>query len=64
MDKAFKEDQASQALLGTALKNNIPNWDGNAKGVEKYASAQAKLGFADDDVRTSIGQLIGVTRPG
>lgn len=58
---AFLQDETSQKLLGQALKNNIPNWDGNTKGVEEYAAAQGRLGFTDDEVRTSIGQLVGVT---
>jgi hypothetical protein len=58
---AFRADETSQKLLAQALQNNIANWDGNTAGVEAYATAQAKLGFADDEVRTSIGTLIGVT---
>lgn len=59
--KAFQEDQVSQEQLANSLKNNIPNWDGNTAGVEAYASAQGRLGFSDDAVRASIGQLVGVT---
>ncbi len=59
--QAFLDDQVSQTLLAQALKNNIPNWDGNIAGAEAYATAQARLGFTDDEVRTSIGQLVGVT---
>jgi len=58
---AFLEDEASAARLAQALQNNIPNWDGNAAGAERFASAQQRLGFADDDVRESLGQLVGVT---
>jgi hypothetical protein len=58
---AFLEDQKGQAMLAQALKNNIPNWDGNTAGAEEYASAQARLGFADDEVRESLGQLVGIT---
>lgn len=59
--QAFLDDQVSSSNLALALKNNIPNWDGNAAGAEAFATAQAKLGFQDDDVRKSIGQLVGVT---
>jgi hypothetical protein len=59
--EAFRADETSQKLLAQALQNNIANWNGNTAGVEAYATAQAKLGFADDEVRTSIGTLIGVT---
>lgn len=61
MQQAYKDDQVSVAKLGTALKNNIPNWDGNTDAVEEYAAAQGRLGFQDDEIRDSIGQLIGVT---
>jgi hypothetical protein len=59
--EAFRADETSQKLLAQALKNNIANWDGNTAGVEAYASAQGKLGFSDDEVRTSIGELVGIT---
>lgn len=58
---AFREDQLSQSLLAQALKNNIPNWDRSTAAVEEYAAAQGRLGFSDDEVRESIGQLIGIT---
>ena len=58
---AYLADQAGQALLAQAMQNSIPGWDGNTAAVEAYASAQRRLGFADDDVRISIGQLVGVT---
>lgn len=59
--QAFLDDEVSQTLLAQSLKNNIPNWDGNIKGAEDYASAQARLGFTDDAVRESLGKLVGVT---
>jgi hypothetical protein len=58
---AFREDQAGQELLAQALKNNIPAWDGNRKGAEDFAGSLGRLGFADDEVRVSLGQLVGVT---
>lgn len=58
---AFLADEVSQQRLATALKNNIPNWDGNTAGAEKFAGAQMALGFADDEVRDSLGKLVGVT---
>lgn len=59
--EAFREDQVSQSLLARSLKNNVKGWDGSTASVEKYASAQARLGFQDDDIRASIGALVGVT---
>lgn len=59
--QAFLDDQAGQEQLAGALQRNIPNWDGNRQGAEAYATAQAALGFADDEVRASLGQLVGIT---
>lgn len=59
--QAYRDDQVSQTNLRTALKNTIPAWDGSTKAVEKYASAQGALGFQDDEIRASIGQLVGIT---
>ena len=39
--QAFLDDEVSSTKLANALKNNIPNWDGNAAGAEAYATAQA-----------------------
>ncbi len=59
--QAYRDDQVSQAKLRTALKNNVPAWNGSTAAIEKYAGAQARLGFEDDAVRDSIGTLIGIT---
>ena len=59
--EAAQQDQVSQAALGQALKANIPNWDGNADALNRYIDAQINHGFADDEVRASIGQLVGIT---
>jgi hypothetical protein len=59
--KAFQDDQVSQELLAQSLKNNIPNWSGNTAGAEAFAGAQGRLGFADDEVRASLGMLVGTT---
>lgn len=56
-----KDTQVAQVLLGQALKNNIPNWTGNASGAEKFSLAQGKLGFESNDVREALGHLVGVT---
>jgi len=58
---AAQEDQVSQALLGAALQANVPNWDGNTTALNAYIDAQLKHGFADDEVRASLGQLVGIT---
>jgi phage-related protein len=59
--QAFRDDQASKALLDQAIKNNVKSYAGASEAAEKYAEAQGRLGFADDDVRASLGQLVGVT---
>jgi len=59
--QAYRDDQVSQQKLATALKNNVPAWNGSTDAVEAYASAQQRLGFQDDDIRASISQLIGIT---
>jgi hypothetical protein len=59
--QAFRDDQASQALLATALKANIPNWDGNTAGSESFAASLGRLGFADETVRAALQQTVGVT---
>ena len=59
--QAYLDNETSIAKLGQELINNVPNWDGNTKAIEAYAAAQADLGFKDDDVRDSLGKLVGVT---
>lgn len=58
---AAVEDQESISRLTQLLQNNIPAWDGNTDAINAYVDAQIEHGFADDQVRESIGQLIGVT---
>lgn len=59
--QAFRDNQVSQEKLANSLQNNIPNWNGNTDGAEAFASAQERLGFEDDAVRDSLGQLVGIT---
>lgn len=54
-------EEASIAKLGTALKANIPNWNGNTDAIEKTLSARMKLGFADDEQRESLALLVAAT---
>jgi hypothetical protein len=56
-----KDTQVAQTLLNQALKNNIPNFYGNADGANSFALAQGKLGFQSNDVRNALAQLVGVT---
>src|SRR6478752_1412566 len=59
--QAYRHDQVSQTKLQNVLKNTVKGFDGNTDAIETYAAAQAKLGFQDDDIRESIGQLVGIT---
>src|SRR6478752_939697 len=59
--QAYRDDQVSQTKLQNVLKNTVKGFDGNTDAIETYAGAQQKLGFQDDDIRDSIGQLVGIT---
>lgn len=59
--QAYRDDQVSQATLRQVLQNTVPAWNGSTDAIEAYASSQAALGFQDDDIRASIGQLVGIT---
>jgi hypothetical protein len=59
--EAFLQDQVSATQLALALENNVPAWDGSTAAVEEYATAQGRLAFSDDEVRESLGQLVGIT---
>jgi hypothetical protein len=59
--KAFNEDQASIAQLNTSLKANVAGWDGNRTAIEEVLKARVKLGFSDDEQRTSLSLLVAAT---
>jgi hypothetical protein len=59
---AAKEDELSQAKLRTALEANVEAWDGNTDAIEATIAARMKLGFADDEQRDSLAQLVAVTK--
>lgn len=59
--KAAMEEQASVQRLGTALKANIPIWDGNTASIEKLIGAQMDLGFSDEEQRDSLARLVAAT---
>lgn len=61
MHQAFLEDEESQLRLQNSLKNTVKNYDAAIKSAEAFAGAQQRLGFEDDDVRASLGQLVGIT---
>jgi hypothetical protein len=61
LHQAYLDDEASRQRLDNALKNNVSNYADATAAAEKFASAQADLGFQDDDVRAGLEQLVGVT---
>lgn len=60
-DAALAEE-ASIQKLGTALKANIPAWDGNTAAIERVLKARMELGFSDDEQRESLAKLVAATR--
>ncbi len=60
-DQAFKDDQASQDLLATALRNNIPGWNGNTDAIEANITAQQKKGVNDGEQRQGMVELLNKT---
>ncbi len=61
MHQAFLDDEASQQRLGIAVQDNVTNYKDATKAAEDFTQAQIKLGFADNDTRDSIAQLVGQT---
>jgi phage-related protein len=59
--KAYQDAQISQQNLALSLKNNVPNWDGSTKAIEASTKAGTDWGFSANDVRNSLGQLVGIT---
>lgn len=57
-----KADETSQRQLGAALEANIPTWDGNTEAIEKVIDARLRLGFTDEEQRTSLRQLVAQTK--
>lgn len=59
--QASIDEQVGIDRLNGALKNNIPGWDGNTSAIEDYIAKQQGLAFADDQLRDSLGFLVGKT---
>lgn len=60
--KSAAEEQVGVERLNQTLANSIPNWDKNTDSVEAYISSKTKLAFADDQLRDSLGFLVGQTK--
>jgi phage-related protein len=56
---AAKEEEVGIQRLNQALQNNVGAWDPAA--LDTYISSQEKLAFADDQLRDSLGFLVGQT---
>ena len=59
---AAREDLLSQAKLRTSLEANAEAWSGNTEAIEATIAARTALGFADDEQRDSLAQLVSVTK--
>ena len=61
-EKAYQESIVSQAQMLTALKNNVAGFDGNTTAIENLMEARMRLGFDDEEQRSSFALLVGVTK--
>jgi hypothetical protein len=60
--KAAAEDAQQAEILALALKKTTGATDGQVASVEEWISAQGRaLGFADDQLRPALGQLVRAT---
>lgn len=55
---AAREDQDSIAKLDAALRANIPGWDGNRDAIERVIASRQRLGFTDEEQRSSMALLV------
>jgi hypothetical protein len=60
--EAARQEELSVAKLTTALEANVDAWDGNTEAIEATLKARMALGFADDEQRDSLAQLVSVTK--
>lgn len=58
---AYIAEEASIAGLTTSLRANVRGWDGNTSAIENVLQARMKLGFSDDEQRSSLQLLVGAT---
>lgn len=59
--EAAKEEEVSIQKLGSALKANVENYNGNTDAIERVLAARMKLGFSDDEQRDSLAKLVAAT---
>ncbi len=59
--QAAIDEQVNIAQLGAALRANVANWDGNTAAIEAQIKKNEEMAFSDDDLRTSLAQLVAST---
>jgi hypothetical protein len=59
---AANEEQASVALLTQSIRENDAGWRGNIAAVEEVIASRQRLGFADEEQRDSLRQLVAATK--
>jgi hypothetical protein len=59
--QAAKEDQLSIDHLTTSLNANVPGWKTSQGAIDDFITSGQKLAFTDDDIRSSISQLVART---
>jgi hypothetical protein len=59
--KAAGEEQVGIERLNQTLKNSIPGWSDTTGAIDAYISKNEALAFADDELRDSLGFLVGQT---
>ena len=60
--KSGMDEEESISTMTTALRANIPAWDGNTSAIERVMKARVALGFSDDEQRASLALIVPVTR--
>lgn len=60
--QAAADEEAGMARLQKTLANSVDGYNEATGGVEDYIAKQEKLAFADDELRDSLGFLVGQTK--
>lgn len=60
--KAAADEKTGMIRLNKTIANSVKGWDGNTDAIEDYISSQTKLAFKDDELRDSLGFLVGQTQ--
>jgi hypothetical protein len=58
---AALDEEESISKLTASLKANVKGWDGNTTAMESVLAARMKLGFSDDEQRSSLATLVVAT---